>query len=76
MGYTDVVIGNVNLVFCSNTACTASSVVTVDRVPNGGWDMAMTIGMDGNALVTYYDPGDRDLRVVHLSNPLAMSRPG
>ena len=53
---------------CSDLACTAATLTTVDSAGSVGQYSSVTIGADGLALISYYDETNGDLKVAHCSN--------
>ena len=52
----------------TNTACTASGFVKVATAGDVGNYTSTTIGLDGHALIAFYDGDNGDLKVAHCSN--------
>src|SRR5205085_1598029 len=68
ISYYDASNGDLKVAHCSNVACTAATLTTVDSAGSIGQHSSVTIGTDGLALISYYDATDGDLKVAHCSN--------
>jgi hypothetical protein len=53
---------------CSNRACTAATLTTLDSTGEVGQDTSVTIGADGLGLISYRDVTNGNLKVAHCSN--------
>ena len=53
---------------CSNKACTAATVTTVDSAGDVGSGSSVTIGSDGLPIVSYYDYTTTSLETAHCSD--------
>jgi hypothetical protein len=60
--------GNLKVAHCSNAACTAATLATLDSTGDVGWYTSVTVGYDGLGLISYYDYTNGDLKVAHCSN--------
>jgi len=68
ISYYDATNGDLKVAHCSNSACTAATLTTVDRAGNVGQYSSVTIGTDGLGLISYYDATNGDLKVAHCSD--------
>jgi len=71
ISYTDFTNTVLKLVHCTNASCiTHDTPVTLDSAGNVGFYTSITIGVDGNPVISYAD-GDPnfDLKLVHCTNP-------
>jgi hypothetical protein len=68
---------DLKLLHCGNPTCTAppgcgvgqNCIVTLDSVGDEGWSSSVQVDSGGNPVVSYYDQGDGDLKVLHCGNP-------
>jgi predicted regulator of Ras-like GTPase activity (Roadblock/LC7/MglB family) len=65
--------GYLKLAHCSNLACTAATISTIDAAANVGVYNSIAIGADGLPIIAYYDMTNSDLKVAHCSNALCTS---
>ena len=70
VSYYDGQMGHLNVAHCDDVACTSATISTVDSTPGSGvgWWTSITVGADGLGLISYYDTGNRSLKVAHCSN--------
>ena len=68
ISYYDADNYDLKVAHCSNTACTTSTITTLDTTGNVGAYGSLTIGADGLGLISYYDLTNDDLKVAHCSN--------
>lgn len=55
---------------CSNTDCTAATLVTLDSPGSVGFNNSITVGADGLGLISYLDITNGDLKVAHCADTL------
>src|SRR5688572_4462249 len=71
ISYYDSTDQDLKLALCPDLACTSPTLTyTPDRVGNVGQYSSVTIGTDRQALISYYDATNGDLKVVHCSDSL------
>src|SRR5262245_1436189 len=68
ISYYDATNGDLKVAHCSNVACTAATLTTLDGAGSVGQYSSVTIGADGRGLISYYDATNGDLKVAHCSN--------
>jgi len=69
ISYTDVTNGDLKVVKCSNSACSATNTITtVDSVNDVGWYTSIAIGTDGFPMIAHYDNTNGDLRFCKCGN--------
>ena len=62
--------GDLKVVACINPTCTVAPTVTpLDTAGFVGLHTAITIGANGNPIISYWDNGQSDLKVAACSNP-------
>ena len=54
----------------SNPTCTSSTNTTLDTNGNVGYDTSITIGTNGNPIISYHDISNGDLKVAACTNPI------
>jgi hypothetical protein len=61
---------DLKLVHCTNPSCsTHDTPVTLDSAENVGSYTSITIGVDGNPVISYHDDSNTGLKLVHCTNP-------
>jgi hypothetical protein len=66
ISYSDGITYDLKVAHCSNAACSASTITTVD---SGISQLAsVTVGADGLGLISYFDGTNSDLKVAHCGN--------
>jgi len=70
ISYSDFTNGDLKVAHCSNAACSAATLSTVDSTGNVGAYTSATVGADGLGLISYMDQTNVDLKVAHCSNAL------
>jgi hypothetical protein len=69
ISYHDVTNRKLKVAHCSNQACTAATLTTLDNsTGNVGQFTAVTIGADRLGLISYYDATNHNLKVAHCSD--------
>ena len=68
ISYFNIRAGDLKVAHCSNIACTAATVTTLDSHRYVGRDTSITIGADSLGLISYWDNSTDDLKVAHCSN--------
>ncbi|MCH9039745.1 MAG: hypothetical protein IIC23_10180, partial [Chloroflexi bacterium] len=68
ISYYDAGDKDLKVAHCSNTACTSSTISTVDSVGDVGMFSSISIGVDGFPLVSYFDETGGNLKLAHCSN--------
>jgi predicted regulator of Ras-like GTPase activity (Roadblock/LC7/MglB family) len=69
ISYYDITNTNLMIVHCTTIACTTNDAPrTVDNLGIVGLFTSMNIGVDGLPIVSYYDIGNADLKIVHCTN--------
>jgi len=64
---SDITINKLKVAHCNNVFCTSRDITTVDT-GNVGSYTSITIGTDGLPIISYYDIGNGDLKVIHCRN--------
>ena len=59
---------NLKVAHCSDQACTAATLTTLDDTGDVGQDTSVTIGADGLGLISYHDATNGNLKVAHCSD--------
>jgi hypothetical protein len=68
ISYLDLTNFDLKLVHCGNLLCNSNNTIaTIDAAGNVGNDTSITIGMDGQALISTYDHTTGDLKVIKMS---------
>ena len=69
ISYFDKTNGDLKVAHCSDVACTAVTLTTVDgAADNVGAPSSIIMGADSRGLISYYDETNGDLKVAHCSN--------
>ncbi len=69
ISYLDAASGRLRVAKCINAACTgASTLSTVDSAGLVGEYTSITLGADGLPVISYYDAGNSDLKVVKCTS--------
>ena len=73
--YSDQVIGLDGLMFaeCEDEDCKEVKIARVDQTGDVGSYTSMAIGLDDLPIISYYDVGDKDLKVAHCTNTTCSS---
>jgi hypothetical protein len=53
---------------CTDAACTAATVTTLDEFDDVGDGSSIAIGADGLPIISYFDSTNRDLKVAHCAD--------
>jgi len=69
ISYRDSSAGDLRVAKCTNPACTASTLTTLDDGAPTGLDTSIAIGVDGNPVISYRDDVLDDLWVAKCTNP-------
>ncbi|MDG0976576.1 MAG: hypothetical protein P8O21_08775 [Ilumatobacter sp.] len=76
ISYYDETGGSLKVAACTDTACTDTPTPsTVDGPIMIAFYTSITIGADGNPIISYYDTTDKDLKVAACTNPTCTSTP-
>jgi cell shape-determining protein MreC len=68
ISYYDGSSQDLKIAHCTDSACTAAAITTVDSTGTVGRYASITIGTDGFGLISYYDGTVGRLKVVHCAN--------
>ena len=69
ISYYDGSSGNLKAARCGNAACSSgNTLIAVDSVGNLGQYTSITIGADGQPVISYYDAGNGDMKVAKCGN--------
>jgi hypothetical protein len=63
-----MIVFSLNVVHCSNVACTAFTISTLDSIGGEIPFPSVAIGADGLGLISYYDSTNGHLKVAHCSD--------
>ena len=70
ISYHDATAGALKVAACTNTTCTGvSTITTVDNTNDVGQYSSITIGADGNPIISYFDNTAGDLKVAACADP-------
>jgi len=67
ISYRDGSTGDLQVVHCTNTSCSSSTITIVDSAVDVG-ATSITIGTDGFPMISYHDQTNQALKVVHCTN--------
>ena len=65
-------IYDLRVAHCDEVNCYETTIHTLDSLGSVGTNPSITIGADGNALISYFDYTNGDLKVAHCSNELCI----
>lgn len=68
ISYYDGTGGNLDVAHCSNAACTAATITSVDSGGDVGRSSSVAMGADGLGLVSYLDGTNGHLKVAHCTD--------
>jgi hypothetical protein len=69
ISYYDKTNGDLKVAHCNNTTCSTATTYTLDpSVDDVGWSTSITIGINGLALISYYDATNKDLKIADCNN--------
>ena len=69
ISYYDYDDGALKVAACTNATCTAATITTVDSTADEvGEYTSVTVGADGNPIISYYDATTDDLKVAACTN--------
>ena len=70
---TDIYLGDTKLdlkiAVCNNPTCTTSTITTIDSAGDVGYYTSITIGTNGNPIISYFYGTSGDLRIAACNNP-------
>ena len=71
ISYHDANNGHPKVAACTTPTCTTAATTTVDTSPgsDAGYFSSITIGTDGNPIVSYHDDTSGDLKVAECTTP-------
>jgi hypothetical protein len=75
ISYYDFSNGDLNIAACNNPTCIGATEAdrstnsTIDSVGLVGWYTSITIGTNGNPIISYWDQTNQDLKVAACKNP-------
>jgi hypothetical protein len=73
ISYLDFSISHdLKLAQCSNVECSAAKILTIDAADAVGDVSSVTIGIDGSALISYFDQSIGWVKVAHCANQLCL----
>ena len=76
ISYYDATNGDLKVAACTNPTCTDTpTFTTVDNTGNVGLFASITIGPDGNPIISYYDFTNGSLKVAACTNPTCTDTP-
>ncbi len=69
ISYRDLENEDLKIIHCLDPICDSfANPITLDSQGMVGRDSSITIGADGNPIVSYYDHNNKDLKVVHCND--------
>jgi hypothetical protein len=70
ISYHDATNTALKVVACNNPTCAGPQApITVDNAGNTGYDTSITIGTNGNPIISYHDGTNTALKVIACTNP-------
>ncbi len=70
ISYYDPTNGDLKVVKCGHASCSGSNTITtIDSAGDVGAYSSLTVGLDGLPVISYYDFGNGNLKVVKCGNP-------
>lgn len=74
ISYWDIANLDLKFVHCGNLLCNSdNTITTVDSAGDLAHEHATTLGVDGLAIISYWDATNADLKVLHCGNALCNS---
>ena len=73
ISYYDATNGDLKVAACTNPSCnplvSAANIYTLDNTGDVGYTTSITIGTNGNPIISYHDITNGDLKVAACTNP-------